>query len=116
MPKQHVLDLVAEDLAAWIDDTADQLVEAMTEGGVTPFAAQTTTADRLAYYRAQFFNPDGSPNAAGRDAEEQRLGTEGFLKALRTVVDAGLAPGAGATSTVRMPAGPLAPDGLPTRS
>jgi hypothetical protein len=105
---EHVLDLVAEDLAQWIDDTAQQLADAMSEGGTSPFAARTTADERLAYYRRQFFNPDGSPNPQGRDEEHARLGDEGFLKALRTVIDAGPTASAGPPEALH----PLMPDWL----
>lgn len=89
MTKPHSLDLIAQDLADWIDRTATKLAEAMTEGGASPFAAQTTRQERLEYYTEQFFNPDGTPNEQGRQAQLARLGPEGFLRALRAVTKGG---------------------------
>jgi hypothetical protein len=87
MPKRHILDQVAEDLADWIEEQAQSIVGAVTEGGVAPFSANLSSEERLAYYRRQFFLPDGTPNVEGRAQEMERLGLEGFTKAMRAVMD-----------------------------
>jgi hypothetical protein len=82
------LDDVASDLAAWIDDTATQIALAMAPRGQQPFAAQMTEQQKLAYYTARLFNPDGSPNMQGRTQELQRLGPEGFAGVYKAVIKA----------------------------
>lgn len=87
MASPNILDQVADDLAVWIEEQAASLVEALTEGTQAPFSAPASSAERLAYYRAQFFNPDGSQNLQGREREIGRLGPEGFAGAMRAVLD-----------------------------
>jgi hypothetical protein len=84
--RQTLLDEVANDLALWIEQTADEIARAFTPQGVSPFAAQLTEQQKLEYYRAQLFNPDGSPNEPGRSAQIQRLGAEGFARLYKQVV------------------------------
>jgi hypothetical protein len=84
----NTLDLVAEDLAEWIDTMANQLAEAMSLGGNAPFAAVLTEQQKLDYYTAQLFNPDGTPNLQGRAAQMQRLGPEGFALVYKAVLKA----------------------------
>ena len=88
MPQQTQLDAVANDLAVWIDQTATRIAAAMAPQGVAPFAAQITDEQKLEYYKAQLFNPDGSPNVQGRAEEMQRLGPEGFTLVYKAVLKA----------------------------
>src|SRR5947209_19793424 len=85
---QNVFDLVADDLAEWIDRMSDQLVEGIATGGRAPFSAQLTEAQKIDYYTAQYFNPDGTPNVQGRAAQMARLGPEGFAQVYKAVVKA----------------------------
>ena len=84
----NTLDLVAEDLAAWIDELANQLADALSLGGSAPFAAQLTEQQKLDYWTAQMFSPDGSPNLAGRAKAMQTLGPEGFATVYKAVLKA----------------------------
>jgi len=86
MNRQTLLDQVANDLALWIESTADEVARAFTPLGVAPFAAQLTEREKVIYYRAQLFNPDGSPNDSGRAALVQRLGAEGFANLYKQIV------------------------------
>jgi len=88
MPRTTLLDEVANDLAAWIDQTADAIAVAFTPQGIAPFSAQLSEKDKLEYYRSQLFNPDGSPNTQGRSQQLQRLGPEGFAQVYKAVVGA----------------------------
>jgi hypothetical protein len=80
-----MLEDVANDLAIWIDQTANQIALAFAATRA-PFAAQTTEEQKLEYYRQKLFNPDGSPNAQGRQAELQRLGVEGFGLVYKAII------------------------------
>lgn len=73
-----VIDAVTE----WYEKTPDEIVDLILDGASSPFAANMSETDKLAYYNAQFFLPDGSPNQAGRQQELQRLGVPAYLKAL----------------------------------
>lgn len=83
-----MLEDVANDLAVWIDQTASEVALAFTAGGHAPFAAPVTEEQKLEYYKNQLFNPDGTPNAAGRDAQIARLGQTGFGQVYRAVIAA----------------------------
>ena len=88
MPRQTLLDEVANDLAVWLDETATAIAVAFTPQGVSPFSAQLSEREKLEYYRSQLFNPDGSPNSTGRTAQLQRLGPEGFARVYKAVTSA----------------------------
>jgi hypothetical protein len=88
MPQRTMFDDIAQDLADWIDRTANEIALAMAPRGVQPFAAQMTSQQKLDYYRWRLFRADGSPNNEGRTAEIQRLGTEGFANVYKAVVQA----------------------------
>ena len=88
MPSQNVLDQISNDLALWIDQTATRIAAAMAPQGTAPFAAQLSETDKLEYYRAQLFNPDGSPNVQGRAPLIARLGPEGFTLVYKAVMKA----------------------------
>jgi len=82
-----MMDEVANDLALWIDQTANDIALAFAPTRA-PFAAQTTEAQKIEYYRQKLFNPDGSPNAQGRNEELQRLGVEGFGLVYKAIIRA----------------------------
>lgn len=84
----EVYDLIAADLAQWLEDMSTQLAIAFSPQGVAPFAAPISEASKLAYYSSQLFNPDGTPNENGRNAELQRLGPIGFRTVYRAVINA----------------------------
>jgi len=88
MPAKNMLDEVADDLAVWIDDTANTLAMGMSLGGAAPFAANISEPEKLAYYRSRLFNPDGTPNMDGRNAEMQRMGPEQFTQVFKAVIKA----------------------------
>lgn len=89
MPGSTQLDAVANDLAVWLDQTATRIAAAMAPQGTAPFAAPgLSETDKLEYYRAQLFNPDGTPNLQGRQQEMQRLGPQGFTTVYKAVLKA----------------------------
>jgi hypothetical protein len=81
-------DLIAEDLAQWLNDMSTSLAVAFSPQGVAPFAAPISETQKLNYYSSQLFNQDGTPNQQGRDAELQRLGPIGFRTVYRAVIQA----------------------------
>jgi hypothetical protein len=87
VPRETLLDDIAEDIALWIDQTAEEVAAAFAPGRA-PFAAQLTEQQKLDYYRERIFNPDGSPNSQGRNEEIARLGAEGFAHVYQAVVKA----------------------------
>jgi len=82
-----LLDDVATDLAAWIDKTANEVALAFSPARA-PFSAQVTEEQKLEFYKNQLFNPDGTPNQAGRQQQMARLGAEGFGQVYKAVVQA----------------------------
>lgn len=119
MPEQTVLDAVANDLAVWIDQTSTRIAAAMAPQGIAPFSADLTETQKLEYYRAQLFNPDGTPNAAGRAAQIARLGPEGFTGVYKAVLKAypdlklPTPPGAGPQPEATQVTPPPPPEGVP---
>lgn len=87
MRQDTLLDDVASDLAVWVDETANKIALAFAPGRA-PFAAKATEEQKLAYYSAKLFNPDGSPNHQGRTEEIQRLGAEAFGQVYKAVIAA----------------------------
>lgn len=81
----NMLDAVASDLALWIDETATEVALAFAPARA-PFSAKITEEQKLEFYKSRLFNPDGSPNQAGRQAEVARLGPEGFGHVYKAVV------------------------------
>lgn len=78
MPKTHVADLIADEVLEWLDRTAEAVAEALLGSPFAPQVEQPSQAERLAYFREQFFNPDGTPNLPGRDAVLQTHGPEQY--------------------------------------
>jgi hypothetical protein len=86
MPGQaNFLDDIADDLATWVDQTASEVALAFAPARA-PFSANITEDQKLQFYRARLFNPDGSPNVQGRNEEIQRLGGEGFGLVYKAVI------------------------------
>ena len=85
--KETMFDEVARDLALWIDQTATEVALAFAPAR-SPFSAEITEEQKLEFYTARLFNPDGSPNHAGRQAEIARLGPEGFGHVYKAVIKA----------------------------
>jgi hypothetical protein len=85
MPKQSMLEQVADELAQWVEEMSDSVAEGLMEGGRSPFTAQATEAEKLDYYERLLFLPDGQPNAQGRAALMERLTTEDFIRVMNAV-------------------------------
>ena len=79
-----MMDEVASDLALWIDQVSSQVALAFAPGRA-PFSANISEEQKLQFYRSRLFNPDGSPNAQGRNEEMARLGGEGFASVYKAV-------------------------------
>src|SRR4029450_9509423 len=87
MPREHMYDEIANDLSLWLDQTANEVALAFAPGRA-PFSAKITEQQKLEYYKERLFNPDGSPNQPGRQAEIERLGAEDFGRVYKAVVQA----------------------------
>jgi hypothetical protein len=83
---RNTLDDIADDLALWIDQISTEVALAFAPGRA-PFSANVSEDQKLAFYRSRLFNPDGSPNPQGRDAELQRLGSSGFTQVYKAVIN-----------------------------
>ena len=102
--KPNMLDLVATDLAVWLDRMSSEIALAMAPQGQAPFSAPLSEEQKLEYYKNQLFNPDGTPNGQGRAAQMQRLGPQGFTQVYKAVIKA--------YPTLRVPS-PPEPQDLP---
>lgn len=83
--RPNPLDEIANDLALWIDQTSSEIALAFAPTRA-PFSANISEEQKLEFYRARLFNPDGSPNLAGRNEEMQRLGSDGFAQVYKAVI------------------------------
>src|SRR5215217_4345848 len=122
MPLQpNPLDRMAEELAEWADTVSTRIANGIKGGFAAPGAAQISERQKLAYYTAMMFGPDGEPNIQGRGTLMQRLGPEGFAEAYADVVATHpeleptqpQPPVAGYRGPDGLPATDIAPDGLP---
>lgn len=86
MAAQDLHTRVADQLTDWLEGMPQRIAERWTGNGRAPFAQQVSTAKALAYYNRTFYNPDGTPNVQGRNAELERLGVDGYAKAMRAVM------------------------------
>lgn len=80
MAKTHSYEDLAQDLAAWVEDTAQAIAGAVREGRNTPFAATASRQDVLGYYRVKFASPTGgllAPEQALMTPDGQRIGPLG---------------------------------------
>jgi hypothetical protein len=84
--RTNLLDDVANDLALWIDQISTEIAVAFS-ASKAPFSASVTEEQKLEYYRSRLFNPDGSPNPQGREAEIQRLGISGFSQVYKAIIN-----------------------------
>lgn len=78
MAGQHIADQLAEEIVAWLDSTAEAVADALRGSPFSPQVVQTTAEERLDYFRAQLFNPDGTPNLAGRDHVLRQYGPDTY--------------------------------------
>lgn len=88
MPQPNPIDVMARALAEWAITESKQIAEAIKGGMAAPGAAQLSEQQKLEYYTRAFFNPDGSPNYAGRQKEAARMGPNAFADAYEEVIRA----------------------------
>lgn len=114
-PKTHLLDDVANEVGEWIEAMSTDVVNALTEGGIAPFAANVDNKEKLAYFSSQVYLPDGSINVDGRNKLMQQYGPDGYAAIMRTVLKSmgGMPPiptSAFAAPATRPPSGTIATD------
>ena len=83
MAKQTLADVVAAEINDWIERTSDAAAQALLDSVYAPDVVQPPTAELLAYYRSPSFqallwNPDGTPNTAGRGSLVAQVGEAGY--------------------------------------
>lgn len=75
----HVWEQTPSDVEQWMDEAVSYLYgEITSDGKAVPFSAHVSDDKKLDYYRARFYNSDGTPNEQGRAEEYTRLGPEGY--------------------------------------
>lgn len=79
-PVKHVWDQVAGDVVDWLHEEGPRITAMVRGSDEAPFAAATTEKQKYEYYKSQFFNPDGSENAAGRSQVMDRVGIPGYVQ------------------------------------
>ena len=83
--ERNPLDKLADELADWADVVSTQIADSLMGGFAAPGAARLSEQQKLEYYSRQLFNPDGSPNMAGRTQEMERLGPTMFAEVFAEV-------------------------------
>ena len=86
MTKEHMFEAVATEISEWIERMAEEVADALMEGGRSPFGAPVTERQKLEYYEQQLFLPDGTPNVPGRQRLLQRAGVGGFVDVMNAVM------------------------------
>ena len=86
--EENPLDKVAEELAAWADAISTRIADGIKGGFQAPGAAALSEQQKLQYYTAQMFEPDGQPNMEGRAKLMERLGPEQFAEVFADVTRA----------------------------
>lgn len=76
------LESVADDVAFWIETTANEVAAAMFDGTYAPFAARVSPEQAARFYGERLFTPQGSLEPAMWAKEYARLGAEGLASAI----------------------------------
>lgn len=76
------LESVADDVAFWIESTAQDVAHAMMDGMYAPFSARLNQGDTARYYGETLFTPQGNLDPEQWWAEYARLGPDGLAKAI----------------------------------
>lgn len=76
------LEAVADDVAFWIEATAQEVARAMYDGIHAPFAARISSEEQARYYAETLFQPDGTLDPQQWWAEYARVGPDGLAKAI----------------------------------
>ena len=76
------LESVADDVAYWVETTAQDVSRAMMDGMYAPFGARITPAEQARYYGETLFTPQGQLDPQQWWAEYARLGPAGLADAI----------------------------------
>jgi hypothetical protein len=76
------LESVADDVAFWIEATAQDVSRAMMDGMYAPFSARLGQEETARYYGSTLFTPDGQLDPQQWWAEYARIGPDGLAKAI----------------------------------
>jgi len=83
----HIYEIVAHELAQWLDRMPKVLATAMRGGPHKqgPFKHPATGSQKYEIYKAKLFNPDGSPNMEGRQELLQRMTPRQYAETVHIV-------------------------------
>ena len=83
----HVYEIVAHDLAKWLDKMPKILATAMRGGPHRqgPFMHPATGKQKFDIYKAKLFNPDGSPNMDGRKELLSKMNPKQYAEVVHIV-------------------------------
>jgi hypothetical protein len=76
------LESVADDVAFWIETTAQDVSRAMMDGMFAPFSARLSQSDSARYYGETLFTPQGTLDPDQWWAEYARVGPDGLARAI----------------------------------
>lgn len=83
----HIYEIVAHELAEWLDRMPKLLATAMRGGPHRqgPFKHPATGSQKYAIYKAKLFNDDGTPNMEGRKELLQRMTPRQYAETVHIV-------------------------------
>lgn len=81
-PKAGELESIADEIAAWIENTATAVAAAMMDGTHAPFSARASQRELAEFYGDTLFGPDGMPVQDAWVGMYQRTGADGLKEAV----------------------------------
>jgi hypothetical protein len=91
LAKEHTDELIAQELADYIENSAQALAAAIREGRASPNSPSLASADELDYYRFRFTSPTGglmAPEQALTTPDGQRIGPLGIANVYKQLAKA----------------------------
>ena len=87
MARQHLWDQAAGAVYDWIDKESTAAVNVIIGNDPPPFSGPASQKELLAYYKRQFFHPDGSDNPEGRSQVMDRVGVKSYVEIWGAIQD-----------------------------
>jgi hypothetical protein len=76
------LESIADDVAFWIETTAQDVARSLMDGVYAPFSARVTADDQAQFYGETLFTPEGTLDVDQWQKEYARLGPQGLARAI----------------------------------
>lgn len=87
--RRHPWEEIAEEVVRFMDEEPPIVAEAFRYEGRAPWAANVSEDEKLLFFGAQVFHPDGSPNQEGRARLMEQYGPDNYAAIMAAVLDRG---------------------------